>query len=91
MLGKLNTTLELGQVVTKQVQANTQENLLQINASVEQSSVPDSSTPSYVHWFRHATPYINTHRNKTFVLMFGGEALQSDNFQHIFNCIALIL
>ena len=76
--------------MTKQAQSNTQENPSQINASVEQSSAPDSSIPSYVHWFRHAAPYINTHRNKTFVLMFGGEALQSDNFQHIIHDIALL-
>ncbi|MFC3901308.1 N-acetylglutamate synthase [Acinetobacter marinus] len=53
-------------------------------------SLDQASTPDYVHWFRHAAPYINTHRHKTFVLMFGGEALQSDNFQHIIHDIALL-
>lgn len=76
--------------MTKPAQSNTSASLSQINPSVEQSSAPDSSIPSYVHWFRHAAPYINTHRNKTFVLMFGGEALQSDNFQHIIHDIALL-
>ncbi|TXJ07615.1 MAG: amino-acid N-acetyltransferase [Acinetobacter sp.] len=47
-------------------------------------------TPQYVHWFRDAAPYINMHRGKTFVLMFGGEALYSVNFQHIIHDIALL-
>jgi amino-acid N-acetyltransferase len=43
-----------------------------------------------VDWFRSSAPYINAHRNKTFVLMVGGEALETDNFQHIINDIALL-
>ena len=41
-----------------------------------------------MHWFRHSAPYINAHRNKTFVIMFDGEAVQHDNFQHIIHDIA---
>lgn len=44
----------------------------------------------YVHWFRNSAPYINAHRHKTFVLMFGGEAVQDKNFQHIIHDIALL-
>ena len=43
-----------------------------------------------VDWFRNSAPYINAHRGKTFVLMIGGEALETDNFQHIINDIALL-
>lgn len=43
-----------------------------------------------LNWFRHAAPYINAHRHKTFVLMFGGEALLHPNFQHIVHDIALL-
>ena len=43
-----------------------------------------------VRWFRHSAPYINAHRNKTFVVMFGGEAVCHDNFQHIIHDIALL-
>ena len=43
-----------------------------------------------VSWFRSSAPYINAHRHKTFVLMVGGEALETDNFQHIINDIALL-
>lgn len=49
-----------------------------------------SDTLEYVHWFRHSAPYINAHRNKTFVLMFDGEAVQHENFQHIIHDIALL-
>lgn len=45
---------------------------------------------NYIYWFRHAAPYINTHRGKTFVLMFGGEALLEQNFQYIIHDIALL-
>ncbi|AZN67687.1 amino-acid N-acetyltransferase [Acinetobacter haemolyticus] len=48
------------------------------------------NTQHYVHWFRHSAPYINAHRDKTFVLMFGGEAVQHENFQHIIHDIALL-
>lgn len=49
-----------------------------------------STTQDYVRWFRHSAPYINAHRNKNFVLMFGGEAVQHPNFQHIIHDIALL-
>lgn len=49
-----------------------------------------STTQQYVHWFRHSAPYINAHRGKTFVLMFGGEAVQHENFHHIIHDIALL-
>ena len=49
-----------------------------------------STTQEYVHWFRHSAPYINAHRGKTFVLMFGGEAVEHENFQHIIHDIALL-
>ncbi len=55
------------------------------------SAEPSSSTTlQYVHWFRHSAPYINAHRNKTFVIMFDGEALQHENFQHIIHDVALL-
>ncbi len=40
--------------------------------------------------FRSSAPYINAHRGKTFVLMFGGEALEHANFPHIIHDIALL-
>lgn len=49
-----------------------------------------SSTQDYVKWFRHSTPYINRHSDKTFVLMLPGEAINHDNFHNIVHDIALL-
>lgn len=43
-----------------------------------------------VHWFRNSAPYINTHRNKTFVIMFGGEAVEHPNFSSLIHDFALL-
>jgi amino-acid N-acetyltransferase len=51
---------------------------------------PDTMTEQYVHWFRNSAPYINAHRDKTFVLMFGGEAVNHENFRNIIHDIALL-
>jgi amino-acid N-acetyltransferase len=43
-----------------------------------------------VKWFRNAAPYINAHRGKTVVLMFGGEAVSHPNFSNIIHDISLL-
>ena len=45
---------------------------------------------SHIRWFRNIAPYINTHRNRTFVLMLGGDAAQDPNFPTILNDLALL-
>ncbi|MFT4938490.1 MAG: amino-acid N-acetyltransferase [Paraglaciecola sp.] len=40
--------------------------------------------------FRNSAPYINAHRGKTFVLVFGGEAVEEANFANIIHDIALL-
>ncbi|MFT5674986.1 MAG: amino-acid N-acetyltransferase [Paraglaciecola sp.] len=40
--------------------------------------------------FRNSAPYINAHRGKTFVLVFGGEAVEETNFANIIHDIALL-
>jgi amino-acid N-acetyltransferase len=50
----------------------------------------DTMSEQYVHWFRNSAPYINTHRGKTFVLLFGGEAVNHENFHNIVHDIALL-
>ncbi|WOE30811.1 MULTISPECIES: amino-acid N-acetyltransferase [unclassified Acinetobacter] len=57
---------------------------------MNQSETSHSTTLQYVHWFRHSAPYINAHRNKTFIIMFDGEAIQHENFKHIIHDIALL-
>jgi len=49
-----------------------------------------STTHDYVKWFRHSSPYINAHRDKTFVLMLPGEALVHENFANIIYDVALL-
>lgn len=48
------------------------------------------SDMSYLQWFRHTSPYINSHRDRTFVIGFGGEALAHDNFHHLIHDFALL-
>ncbi len=43
-----------------------------------------------VEGFRHSVPYINAHRDKTFVIMLGGEAIKHQNFCSIVNDIGLL-
>ncbi len=43
-----------------------------------------------VRWFRQSAPYVNAHRDKTIVLMLGGEAVLHANFVNIVNDIALL-
>ena len=40
--------------------------------------------------FRSSAPYINAHRGKTFVIMFGGEAVADEHFARIIQDIALL-
>nr|WP_136251433.1 amino-acid N-acetyltransferase [Ningiella ruwaisensis] len=43
-----------------------------------------------IRLFRNSAPYINAHRGKTFVVMFGGEAVLDPNFPRLIQDIALI-
>ncbi len=45
---------------------------------------------SFVNWFRNSSPYIHAHRHRTFVITFGGEALQDDFFANLIHDIALL-
>jgi amino-acid N-acetyltransferase len=48
----------------------------------------DSQT--FARWFRLAAPYINTFSNKTFVIAFGGELLDEDQFTALSHDINLL-
>ncbi len=45
---------------------------------------------AFVNWFRNSSPYIHAHRNKTFVISFGGEAVLADDFDHHVHDFALL-
>lgn len=53
-------------------------------------TVTAMNTTHPIHWFRHCAPYINTHRGKTFVLMFDDSALSDPNFATLVQDIALL-
>lgn len=44
----------------------------------------------FVNWFRQSSPYIHSHRKRTFVIFFGGEIIQSENFAHFIHDISLL-
>lgn len=44
----------------------------------------------FVAWFRQCTPYIHAHRDRTFVLCFGGEAIADRGFPNLVHDIALL-
>lgn len=43
-----------------------------------------------ISFFRQAAPYINTFRGRTFVIAFGGEALQDPGFNYLVHDLALL-
>jgi amino-acid N-acetyltransferase len=45
---------------------------------------------AFIDWFRNAAPYIHAHRGRTFVISFGGEAVQSPHFSYLIHDIALL-
>lgn len=44
----------------------------------------------YVNWFRNASPYINAHRGRTFVIHLDGEALRTAGLRELITDIALL-
>lgn len=57
------------------------------------NSDPNDPAPSrdpFVDWVRQATPYIHAHRGRTFVIVFGGEAVADPRFPDLVHDIALL-
>ena len=48
------------------------------------------SEQNHVDWFRASAPYIHQHRGSTFVILFGGEAVDHSGFAHLIHDIALL-
>ncbi|MBB2897250.1 amino-acid N-acetyltransferase [Pseudomonas sp. AS2.8] len=44
----------------------------------------------YVNWLRHASPYINAHRDATFVVMLPGDGVAHPNFGNIVHDLVLL-
>ncbi|MBT8120629.1 MAG: amino-acid N-acetyltransferase [Gammaproteobacteria bacterium] len=45
---------------------------------------------SHVDWFRQSAPYIHAHRGRTFVILFGGEAVEDSGFANLIHDLALL-
>lgn len=44
----------------------------------------------FVSWFRNSSPYIHAHRNRTFVIFFGGNAVTEPDFDNLIHDFALL-
>ncbi|WPL15141.1 Amino-acid acetyltransferase [Thiorhodovibrio winogradskyi] len=44
----------------------------------------------FVAWFRQCTPYVHAHRDRTFVICFGGEAITDPGFPNLVHDFALL-
>ncbi|HED33347.1 MAG TPA: amino-acid N-acetyltransferase [Gammaproteobacteria bacterium] len=49
-----------------------------------------SSQQQYVDWFRRSSPYIHSHRGRTFVIYISGESITHSGFAHLIHDIALL-
>jgi len=49
-----------------------------------------TESAQYARWFRDSTPYISAHRNKTFVVLLGGDAIVHENITNIVHDLALL-
>lgn len=47
-------------------------------------------TTEFVNWFRNSSPYIHAHRNRTFVIFFGGTAVTAPDFDNLIHDFALL-
>ena len=65
-------------------------NLFGQKADNHESSNGEQDYSQLIRWFRQATPYINAHRGKTFVIMLSGEAVADNNISNIIHDIALL-
>ncbi len=54
------------------------------------ASQKNKQTEQFVEWFRSSSPYIHAHRGRTFVIVFGGEAVADADFPNLIHDIALL-
>jgi amino-acid N-acetyltransferase len=59
------------------------------NIAMNAPAAPPENRP-FVDWFRHCAPYIHAHRGRTFVVAFGGEAVDDPEFDRLVHDLALL-
>lgn len=52
--------------------------------------MPMQPPAEFVSWFRNSSPYIHAHRNRTFVIFFGGNAVTEPGFDNLIHDFALL-
>lgn len=50
----------------------------------------ENNQQQFIDWFRQSSPYIHSHRKRTFVIFFGGDVVQGENFAHFIHDISLL-
>ena len=60
------------------------------NDNDNDNTTSNISPAQYTDWFRSTLPYINAHRGRTFVVMFGGEVIEDPGFANLVHDLALL-
>ena len=63
---------------------------IDLSNNTQHISSSNPQTHQFINWFRQTAPYIHAHRGKTFVICFGGEAVESTSFDNLIQDIALL-
>ncbi|MEA3639988.1 MAG: amino-acid N-acetyltransferase [Lamprobacter sp.] len=61
-----------------------------LNSEGAEPLLEHTTEDPFLDWFRHCTPYIHAHRGRTFVIAFGGEALNDARLPELVHDIALL-
>ncbi|NEX16335.1 MAG: amino-acid N-acetyltransferase [Halochromatium sp.] len=61
-----------------------------MSTQAPRNGLEQPSEDPFLDWFRHCTPYIHAHRGRTFVIAFGGEALDDARLPELVHDIALL-
>jgi amino-acid N-acetyltransferase len=63
---------------------------VQIKETTTVAKIDKKPSGNFVDWFRSSSPYIHAHRGRTFVIVFGGEAVADASFPNLIHDIALL-
>lgn len=61
-----------------------------MDKKTKNTSDNNGANGGHVDWFRQSAPYIHAQRGRTFVILFGGEAVEDSRFAHLIHDIALL-
>jgi amino-acid N-acetyltransferase len=61
-----------------------------VDKKTKNTSDENATNGGHVDWFRQSAPYIHAQRGRTFVILFGGEAVEDSHFSHLIHDITLL-